>query len=143
VQSSTVTYTDELQKALAKADVTSTSRPMDGQPDLLYNVNGMYSIEDLGLTLGLFYNLKGETYVSGESWSAGKGYVPNIVELPVGTLDGSISKRFLKHWQVGFTVKNILDPVVDSVYRSSTGYDLPNTSYRIGRTFGVTIGCDW
>jgi outer membrane receptor protein involved in Fe transport len=142
LQSSSVTYTENLKESLAKGDVNDDSRPMDGQPEVLYNLNGVYTIQDLGLTLGLFYNIKGETYASGESWSDQKGYTPNIVELPVGTLDYSMSIRFMKRWRIGLDIKNILDPKIESVYRGPMG-DLPNTTYTVGRLFGMSLGCVW
>jgi len=141
-QTSSVEYGNFLKESLEQGDVYTSSRKMDGQPDVLYNLNLVYSPEDAGLTVGLFYNLKGETYVSGESWSPSAGYVPNTVELPVDTVDFAMSYRFRKHWKVGFDVKNIFAPTVETVYRGAMG-ELPNTSYRSARTFGLSLGCEW
>jgi outer membrane receptor protein involved in Fe transport len=140
LQSSAVSYNDQLLTNLRQGGVTDRSRPMDGQPQLLANLNLVYENDPSGLSLGLFYNFKGETYTAGESWSAAKGYNPNIVELPVGTLDGSIGLKFAKVWRVGLDVKNLLDPKIDSVYRGPMG-DLPNSSYRQGRTYSISLGC--
>jgi outer membrane receptor protein involved in Fe transport len=141
LQDSFVGYTDSLKKSLQQVNVFADGRVMDGQPAYLFNVNLLYQNEASGLMSGLFYNYKGETFVSGEGAADGL-YTPHVVEKPLGTLDFTLGLRFKKHWRVGFDVKNILDPVVESVYRRPNG-DLPNTSHKYGRTFGVSLGYDW
>ncbi len=141
LQDSHVDYLPSLIAALKETGVYSTGRVMDGQPAYLLNVNLVYQNEPTGFMTGLFYNFKGETYVSGEA-ASGTLYTPHIVEKPFGSLDYTIGFRFAKRWKVGFEVKNILDPLVETVYRRPTG-DLPNVSYRYGRTFGVSLGYEW
>lgn len=140
IQSSIVEYTEGLQQTLLNAGVTATTRPMDGQPDLLYNINLVY--ENKWLTVGAFYNHKGETYVAGESWSGSKGYVPNIVELPVDSLDITLGLKFGGIWRLGIDVKNVLDPTIRSVYKGPMG-ELPNTTYKQGRTYSMSLGCSF
>lgn len=140
LQTSSVEYTDHLRQALAQGGSPETSRPMDGQPDILVNLNLVYEYAPLGVSLGLFYNLKGEVYVAGESWSPQNGYVPNQVELPVNTLDASFGLKFAKIWRLGIEAKNILDPKIETIYRGPMG-DLPNSSYRQGRTYSMSLGC--
>jgi outer membrane receptor protein involved in Fe transport len=98
--------------------------------------------ENSWLTLGAFYNYKGETYVAGESWSGSKGYLPNIVEMPVGTLDCSLGLKFAKVWRLGFEAKNLLDPVIRTVYKGPMG-ELPNTTYKLGQTYSVSLSCSF
>lgn len=141
LQDSFVNYTTSLIKSLEQVGVDANGRVMDGQPNYLFNVNLVYQNDPTGFMTGLFYNYKGETFVSGEA-SSGSLYTPNVVELPFGSLDYTIGLKFAKRWRVGIDVKNILDPLVESVYRRPTG-DLPNTSYRYGRTFGISLGYDW
>ncbi len=141
LQDSYVGYTDALKMSLDQAHVKASGRVMDGQPEYLLNVNLLYQNEASGLMTGLFYNFKGETFVSGEGAADGL-YTPNVVEKPFGTLDYTLGVKFAKNWRIGFDVKNILDPVVETVYRRPNG-DLPNSSYKYGRTVGVSLGYDW
>lgn len=148
VQESEVGYTDDLLAQLRKYDIYKTVRPMDGQSDLLANVNLIYNNEDLGFSTGLFYNWRGETYVSGDTATA-DAYVPAIVERPVDTLDFTIGykfkvgeSRFSPTWRIAFEIKNILDPVVETIYRTPYA-DLPRTDYKTGRLYGVSLGCEW
>ncbi len=141
LQDSHVTYTDSLRKSLLLAEVRSSGRPMDGQPEYLMNVNLIYQNEETGLMTGFFYNFKGETYVSGEAAADGL-YTPHVVEKPIGSLDYTLGVRFAGNWRLGFDVKNILDPMVETVYRRPNG-DLPNSSYRSGRTIGLSLGYEW
>jgi TonB-dependent receptor len=128
LQDSFVSYTEALKKSLDQAHVHSSGRVMDGQPEYLVNVNLVYQNDSSGFMSGLFYNFKGETYVSGEAAADGL-YTPHVVEKPLGSLDFTLGMKFAQNWRVGFDVKNILDPVVETVYRRPNG-DLPNSSYR-------------
>jgi len=104
-------------------------------------VNLMFEHEEMGLSVGLFYNLKGETYVSGDT-ATSDTYVPSIVEKPVGSLDLIIGFKFAKVWRLGVEIKNLLDPEIETIYR--TPYrDIPNTKYNIGRIYGMSLGCEW
>ena len=141
IQESEVEYPEDIREKLLKAHVYDKSRPMDGQADLLGNVNVMYENEQTGLSIGLFYNLKGETYVSGDT-ATDDTYVPSIIEKPVGTLDLMIGFKFAKIWRLGLEFKNVLDPEIETLYR--TPYrDIPNTTYKTGRIYGMSLGCEW
>ncbi len=140
-QKSTVDYSDILMNKLRFTGVTSDSRPMDGQPAYLYNINLFYDNEPSGVSLGIFYNMKGETYVGGESWNPG-AYTPNLVEKPIGSLDITFGYKFAKNWRLGLEAKNLLNPSVESIYRSSVwNKDQPRSSYRPGRTYSMSLGC--
>jgi outer membrane receptor protein involved in Fe transport len=141
LQDSEVKYPKDIRATLIKAEVFDDSRPMDGESEILGNVNLMFEHEEMGLSVGLFYNLKGEAYVSGDT-ATDDTYVPNIVEKPVGTLDLIIGFKFAKIWRLGVEIKNLLDPEIETIYR--TPYrDIPNTKYNIGRIYGMSLGCEW
>jgi len=142
LQDSYVTYTESMKKSLDNALASAKGRKMDGQPEYLVNINLVYQNEERGITTGVFYNFRGETYVSGEAAADGF-YTPHVVEKPLGSLDYTLGLKFMDHWKIAFEVKNILDPLVESVYRRSDGTDLPNSSYRYGRTYGISLGYDW
>lgn len=141
LQESEVAYPDDIREKLIKANVYDETRPMDGQSDILANVNLLFDNEWSGLSVGVFYNLKGETYVSGDT-ATDDTYVPSIVEKPVGTFDVTVGLKFAKNWRLGLEFKNLLDPEIETVYR--TPYrDIANTTYKSGRTYGLSLSCDW
>lgn len=141
LQNSAVEYPDDIREKLLKAHVYDDTRPMDGQAEILGNLNLMYENEPSGFSAGLFYNLKGETYVSGDT-ATDDTYVPSIIEKPVGTLDLMIGLKFAKVWRLGLEFKNLLDPDIETIYR--TPYrDIPNTTYKMGRIYGMSLGCEW
>jgi outer membrane receptor protein involved in Fe transport len=148
LQESEVEYMDDLRDQLRAKGVNNTTRPMDGQSDILANVNLIYDNDDLGLSFGLFYNFRGETYVAGDTANI-DDYIPAIVEEPVGTLDFTIGYKFRfgesaysPVWRLGLEFKNLLDPEIETSYRTPDK-DLPRSSYRAGRTYGISLGCTW
>jgi TonB-dependent receptor len=148
LQESQVKYRDDILEQLKAARITNTTRPMDGQSDILANLNLVYENDELGFNAGLFYNWRGETYTAGDTAAPGT-YFPAIVENPIGTLDfvsGYKFKRggsrYLPTWRLGLEFKNLLDPVIETVYR--TPYeDIKRTSYTMGRIYGISLGCNW
>jgi TonB-dependent receptor len=148
LQESEVEYIEDLQAQLREKGVKSKTRPMDGQSDILANVNMMYENEDIGLSLGIFYNFRGETYVAGDTANT-YSYIPAIIEEPVGTLDFTIGYKFRFSenpyspvWRLGLEFKNLLDPEIETTYRTPDK-DFPRSSYRAGRTYGISLGCTW
>ncbi len=139
VQDSFVQYTDSLKTKLARVGVADDGRIMDGQPACLYNVNLIYDNQASGISAGIFYNFKGETYVSGEG-AIDATYIPNTLEMPLGSLDLTFGLKFAQNWRLGIEVKNLLNPMIETMYRGPMG-DLPNYSYRQGRTYSISLGC--
>ncbi len=141
LQESEVEYKEDIRKKLVKANVYEETRTMDGQSDILGNLNLLFDNEATGLSVGVFYNLKGETYVSGDT-ATDDTYVPSIVEKEVGTFDVTFGLKFAKNWRLSLEFKNLLDPKIDTLYR--TPYrDIPNTTYRAGRVYAMSLGCEW
>jgi TonB-dependent receptor len=148
LQESEVKYRPDIRQHLLAKGITSTTRPMDGQSDILANLNLVYENDETGFHAGLFYNLRGETYVAGDTASSGD-YFPAIVEKPIETLDFVISYKFklgdglyAPTWRLGLEFKNLLDPAIETVNR--TPYeDFKRTSYTAGRTYGLSLGCNW
>jgi hypothetical protein len=77
------------------------------------------------------------------------GYAPALIEMPICTLDLTIGykfrfgdNRYLPTWRLGLEFKNLMDPAIESAYR--TPYeDFKRTSYTAGRTYGLSLGCNW
>lgn len=119
-----------------------TKRDMTNAPEYLYNLFLMYELDTLGLKgtrLGLFYSVRGDTLIAGAGQS--KGYfVSNVYEKEYGTLNLSVSQRLGERWKLEFQAKNLLDPKVQTVYRSDyIGDDVTKTSYRKGMEFSLSV----
>jgi TonB-dependent receptor len=148
IQESQVEYRSDMLNDLQVAGVTSKTRTMDGQSDVLANINLMFENEATGLSCGLFCNYRGETYVAGDT-ATQTGYAPALIEMPICTLDLTIGykfrfgdNRYLPTWRLGLEFKNLMDPAIESAYR--TPYeDFKRTSYTAGRTYGLSLGCNW
>jgi outer membrane receptor protein involved in Fe transport len=148
LQESEVQYRDDIRTQLLALGIKNKTRPMDGQSDILANVNAVFENAATGLSFGLFYNWRGETYAAGDTASP-EDYFPAIVEKPIGTLDFVIGykfrlrdSRYLPEWKLGLEFKNLLDPDIETVYR--TPYkDIPRTTYTQGRIYGLSLGCEW
>jgi len=141
LQESEVEYLKEMRSDLLAAGVTSGTRTMDGQSDVLANINLLFENELTGLSCGIFYNWRGETYVAGDT-ATQTTYSPAIVENPIGTMDIILGWRFAKIWKLGIDFKNVLNPEIETIYRTPFA-DLPRSSYKIGRIYGVSLGCEW
>ena len=148
MQESEVKYREDIRKQLVAVGIKNDTRPMDGQSAVLANVNIVYDNDLTGVNMGLFYNWRGETYAAGDTASP-NDYFPAIVENPIGTLDFVIGykfrygeSRYSPIWRVGLEFKNLLDPPIETVYR--TPYeDFKRTSYTMGRIYGFSLGCSW
>ena len=148
LQKSEVKYREDMTDNLERAGVNKKTRPMDGQSDILANANLIYDSKDTGLSLGLFYNWRGEMYVSGDTATPSR-YYPAIIENPVGTLDATLgyefkfgSNRFSPKWRLGMEFKNLLDTEFTTSYRAPRE-DFTRSSYRQGRTYAFSLGCAW
>lgn len=123
-------------------DVPTPSRRMTGAPDRLYNLYASYDMERIGLPdtqVSLFYTVKGDTLVAGAGQSAGH-YIPDVFEASYGTLNFSLSRKLNEWSRVRFQAKNLLDPAIETVYRSDAiGEDVTKTSYRKGMEFTVDL----
>jgi TonB-dependent receptor len=118
------------------------TRRMAGQPDHLLGLSLMYEIEDWGTSLGLFFTRRGDALVSGDSVN-GDRYIPMIFENTVDTLDFSLSQKFWDHWNLGFRVKNILDPDIEQEYRLEKSGEALRSSYKLGREYSLSLSCEW
>ncbi len=136
---SEVTLPHDEQEALADAGFAMATREMTGAPNYIVNLNSTYDLDLTGTQLGLFYTLQGDTLEAGAGM-ARENFVPNIFALPYGTLNFTASQELTKGWKVFFQAKNILNPEIQTVYRSSyIGDDVLNTSYTAGVDFTVGV----
>jgi len=119
-----------------------SKRPMTNAPEYLYNVFMTYDLSKLGLPdtkLAAFYTVRGDTLVLGAGQTRGK-FVPSVYEKEYGTLNLSVSHKLWKIWNLKFQIKNLLNPKIESVYRSKyIDGDVTKTSYRKGVEFSLSL----
>lgn len=122
------------------------SRDMTNAPDYLYNIFFTYDLDRLGLTgtqVGLFYSVRGDALKAGAGQSQGK-FVPNIYEKEYGTLNMSLTQKIGDSWSVKFQAKNLLDPAIETAYRSKyIGDDVTKTSYHKGMEFTIAVSAQF
>jgi TonB-dependent receptor len=136
---STVYLPEEEIEDLAAIGFPESTRPMTGAPDFLFNINATYDIEETGTQLGLFYTLQGDTLEAGAG-IARENFIPSIVARPYGSLNFTFQQSILEHWKVFFQAKNILNPEIETVYRSEyIGGDILNTSYTAGVDLAIGV----
>ncbi len=114
-----------------------TTRHMTNAPEHLYNLFLTYDIDDK-TQFGLFYTVRGDTLIAGAGQANGR-YIPNVYETEYGTLNLSLSRKLSENGTLKFQAKNLLDPKIESVYRSRyIGGDVTKTSYRKGMEFSLS-----
>ncbi len=84
-------------------------RPMYGQSPYIVNIGLFYDNPDIGLMSSLLYNIIGERIETvGIPAQNPREDIPNVFEMPRHSLDFALSKKFLKHYELNFGVKDIL-----------------------------------
>ncbi len=128
---------------IVEAEYDDGKRDMMGTPEYLYNLNATYTIPKVNTELGLFYTVKGDALKAAGTQENGN-YFPHVYEKSYGTLNFSLSQRLGEHFKLSFKVKNILDPDIETVYRSNyTSEEVAKTSYRKGVEYSAGISGNW
>ena len=91
------------------------NRDMAGQSPYVINTGLSYNNEDIGLDIGIFYNVKGSTLSI-----VGTGLSPDIYDEPFHSLNFSAIKKLGKNNQtaIDFKINNLLNERVESFYKS-------------------------
>jgi len=135
---SEVTLPEDEKSLLESVNAPMSKRDMTNAPEYLYNFFATYDIKETGTQLALFYTIRGDTLVAGDGQSE-SFYIPSVYETEYGTLNFSLSQKLGEIWKLSFAAKNLLDPAIDTVYRSDyIGGDVTKGSYHRGMDF--TIG---
>jgi outer membrane receptor protein involved in Fe transport len=90
----------------------NNTRVMAGQSPFVINTGLSYNVEKIGLNVGVFYNVKGQTLSI-----VGTGLSPDIYDEPFHSLNLSVSQK-IKNTSIDFRVQNILNDRVESFYQS-------------------------
>lgn len=125
------------RKTYEKSGETVTEkRAMAGQSPYVINAGLTYSMADIGLESGLFYNMKGATLTI-----VGGGLFPDIYVEPFNSLNFSINKKLGESGRtmIDLKITNLLGETYKEVYKS---YDAQNQAYEVynpGRSFSLGI----
>jgi outer membrane receptor protein involved in Fe transport len=140
---SEVTLPDDEAELLADMGFPIRTRDMLNAPEYLYNLYLTYDIKQTGTQVGLFYTVRGDTLVAGAGQSKSNP-IPDLYELEYGTLNFSLSQKFWDAWKLRFQAKNLLDPEIETVYRSKyIGDDVTHTSYTKGVEFSISLSAEF
>jgi TonB-dependent receptor len=115
-------------------ETIDNTRPMAGQAPYFINAGLVYSSNDLGMDIGLFYNVKGPTLAL-----VGLGLVPDVYMEPFHSLNFSLFKALSKKATIDFKVANMLNDNIDQVYKSFGAEDEFFTSLNPGVSFSLGI----
>jgi outer membrane receptor protein involved in Fe transport len=88
------------------------TRVMAGQSPFVINTGLSYKNDKIGLNVGLFYNVKGQTLSI-----VGTGLSPDVYDESFYSLNLSVSQK-IKNTSIDFRVQNILNDKVESFYHS-------------------------
>ena len=139
---SEVTIPEDEQIELAAANVPEESRDATNAPEYLYNLYMLYNFGKLGspgTDASIFYTVRGDTLIAGSS-AINKRFVPSVYETEFATLNASLNQDLGAGFSVKLAVKNILDPDIESVYRSDyIESDVVRESFKKGREYSIGL----
>jgi outer membrane receptor protein involved in Fe transport len=135
IQSEVDLTEEELIAKEPRVPGTSSTRPLYDQSPYIFNVDLTYDNRDIGTAATVAYNLFGPRI------SIASLNTEDIYEQPFGTLDFIVSQKFARHLSVKFSAKNLLDPKIERTYGENS--NLLYSSYRRGRTFGLSLSYDF
>lgn len=133
--------TDE-QRALADYALDEESRPLQGQPAYLLNLNLAYDNPDSGTTVGVFYNLVGETLFSGAA-RGNEDAVPDVFEQAFSVFDVTFTQRLWKALTLGLKATNLLGDDRGSFYRMPDGTEATKVLREVAQTYQVGLSYRW
>lgn len=124
--------------------VDITSRDATNAPEYLYNLYFTYQVPDTGTQMGLFYTVRGDTLVTGDSVGQISNYIPAVYQKAFGNLNFSVNQRLSQHFSLKLQAKNLTNPTIEEVYRSDfTGPDVTNTSYTRGIEYALSLSANF
>ncbi|MEZ5963576.1 MAG: carboxypeptidase regulatory-like domain-containing protein [Planctomycetota bacterium] len=116
------------------------TRHMTNAPEHLYNAFVTYDLDVTRTKLALFYTVQGDTLIAGAGEAVGN-FVPNVYAKEFDTLNFSLTQSLGRWTWLQFRAKNLTNPRIDTVYRSSyIGDDVLKTSYSNGIEYSLSLG---
>lgn len=123
-----------LQSKNVDPEYNETTRPFQGQAPYIANVIVSYINPDNGWESSLSFNVSGRRL-----FNIGLFAAPDVYEEPVPLLNFNLTKRFLNHFQVGFSAENLLNPEIRKT-QEYKGNTYNTERFKIGSTFGLSFG---
>jgi TonB-dependent receptor len=133
------------QQSLANFGLNEEQRRLQGQPDHIFNASLSYDNDKLGIQSGLFYNVTGETLLTGAA-TGENGGVPNTFQETYRTVDFTYSQKIVRgKVDVSFTLKakNFMEPQRTSVYRTPDGQEAIRTLRDTAALYGLSFSLKW
>ncbi|HEV8201886.1 MAG TPA: TonB-dependent receptor [Candidatus Polarisedimenticolia bacterium] len=133
------------QQSLANFGLNEEQRRLQGQPDHIFNASIAYDNDRLGIQSGLFYNVTGETLLTGAA-AAETGGVPNTFGETFRTVDFTYSQKIVRgKVDVSFTLKakNFMEPQRTSVYRTPDDQEVIKTLRDTAALYGLSFNLKW
>jgi outer membrane receptor protein involved in Fe transport len=136
---SEVDVPEDEQASLADFGLAEETRRLQGQPEYVGNVNVTWDSESTGTSAGLFFNVVGETLLSGAARA--EDGIPNVFEGRLATLNLTAQQRLRKGWTLQFQAKNLTAPTRRSFYLTPDGLEAPKAVRETARLF--SLGGSW
>ncbi|NNF82155.1 MAG: TonB-dependent receptor [Flavobacteriaceae bacterium] len=124
--------------AARDGETIERERDLQGQSPYLINIGLDYSLDEIGLQTGLFYNVQGKTLEV-----VGTGIVPDVYTKPFHSLNFTLNKSFGedKRSAIDLKIANILGSERESVFESFQTQDQiyslrqPGTEFSLGYSY--------
>ncbi len=130
------------QESLEPLGLAQATRPLQGQPAYLVNVNATYDNPDSGTTVGIFFNRIGRTLLTGAARGVEDG-IPDVYEEPFSSLDVTFSQEFGEGASFGLKAGNLLAPDRLALYETPGGITAVKAERPTARTYSASLGYTW
>jgi hypothetical protein len=133
------------RESLATFGLDEATRRLQGQPERILNASLTWESERLGASFGAFYNVVGETLLTGAARGSDGG-VPNVFEKPFRTLDLTYSQdltRGNRKLSIAFKARNLLRPERTSVFQSPDGQEVVKSLRDTAATYSLSASLKW
>ncbi|NJN63652.1 MAG: TonB-dependent receptor [Acidobacteria bacterium] len=142
VLDSEVEVPESEQQSLSAYGLDEESRRLLGQPEFIVNAALTYDNEEWGTSAGLFYNIIGETLISGAARGDTEG-VPNFIESEFANLDFTFQQKVAKGFSISGRARNLLAEERESVGRIPTGEERLRTSRETATRYSISLSYKW
>ena len=124
--------------ALALYGFNDDTQPMTATPDYLFNASVTYDLEATQTQFGVFYNLTGDSLVSGANPYTTL-LTPAIYQEGYGTLNVTASQQIVKGLRLSLGAKNLTNPDITTEYRTPDGFTGLNSVYTAGISLSLSL----